>query len=73
LAAALSSYISLGWVDGIGVDLSGPTAKLDVVADSSDNVILLSGIVPNPYEGVPVEITVVNTYDPSGEIVSADF
>ena len=63
-----SSYLNLliqdRAVDGIGIDLSGSTAALDVVwdseADKDDNPI---PPIPSSYEGAPVEQEIISTVD----------
>ncbi|HUY39212.1 MAG TPA: hypothetical protein VMV13_10295 [Candidatus Binataceae bacterium] len=63
-----TSYIDIlildGIVDGVGIDLSGSTAALDVVWDSqTDKDDATIPPIPSTYEGVPVEQHVIETVD----------
>ena len=60
-----------GYVDGVGIDLSFPTASLDVIFDSASDLDVYGSWFPTSYEGVPVEETVINVVDTSGD--STDF
>jgi hypothetical protein len=67
LTSALAYLIDDGWVDGIGIDLSGSVASLDVVWDSAADEADSPTNIPSTYEGVPVEQNVIETYDLSGD------
>jgi hypothetical protein len=68
LTSQLNFWIYEGYIDGIGIDLSGTTAALDVVWDSAsvENPLLL----PATFEGVPVENSVIDTVDLTGSWMS---
>ena len=50
-------------VDGIGIDLQGKVAALDVVVDQVSQVAPVRAEVPKTFEGVPTEVTVIQTVD----------
>lgn len=47
-----------GYVDGVGIDLSFPTASLDIIFDSSSDLDVYGSWFPTSYEGIPVKETV---------------
>jgi len=71
-----TSYVEIlildGVVDGVGIDLSGSTAALDVVWDSQayeDDATIPP--IPSSYEGVPVEQHIIETVDLTSALMSA--
>jgi len=50
-------------VDGIGVDLQGKVAALDVTVDQASDVAPVRAEVARIFEGVPTEVTVIETGD----------
>jgi hypothetical protein len=54
-----------GEVDGVGIDLSGSGAVLDIIFDSSDEMNSIGYLFPSTYEGVLVEQSVINIIDTS--------
>ncbi len=61
----VTAMMNDGYVDGVGIDLSGSTAALDIIFDSSSELSGLGYLFPTSYEGVPVEQSVINTIDTS--------
>ncbi len=62
--AYVAILIDDGVVDGVGIDLSGSTAALDVVWDSqTDENDATVPPIPSSYEGVPVEQHIIQTVD----------
>ncbi len=53
-------------VDGIGVDLRGKVAALDVTVDQASDVAPVRAEVSRIFEGVPTEVTVIETADATG-------
>ena len=56
-----------GDVEGVGIDLSGSTAVLDIIFDSSHDLKTFGSLFPTSYEGVPVKETVIHVIDTSGD------
>lgn len=52
-----------GDVDGVGIDLSGSTAALDIIFDNSSDLNNFGPLFPTSYEGVPVEEDVIHVVD----------
>jgi len=52
-----------GDVDGVGIDLSGSTAALYIIFDSSSDLNNFGPSFPTSYEGVPVEEDVIHVVD----------
>jgi len=58
----------LGVVVGVGIDLSAHPASLDVVADHGtflgvSDVSYAQSLLPSSFEGVPVQVTKIDTVD----------
>ncbi len=51
-------------VAGVGIDLSGSTAALDVVVYSSADLDPYHICIPATFEGIPVEQEVIKTIEP---------
>ena len=61
-----------GVVVSVGIDYSKPQATLDVTADDGtfegvNDFAYASGLIPTSFEGVPVEVTKIQTDDMTGE------
>ena len=63
LEADLAKSPPVGKVDGIDIDTEGPTAKLDVTVDEAADVDSVRAQVPESFEGVPTEVSVIETVD----------
>jgi hypothetical protein len=58
-------------IEGIGIDLEGPVSSLDVTVDDGtdkgvNELACVKGLVPKSFEGVPVEVSVVDVVDLTG-------
>jgi hypothetical protein len=69
LTSQLNFWIQQGYIDGIGIDLSGTTAALDVVWDSAS--VETPYVVPAMFEGVPTENDVIETVDLTSSWITA--
>jgi hypothetical protein len=63
LEADLAKSPPVGKVDGIDIDTEGPTAKLDVTVDEAADVDSVRAQVPESFEGVPTEVSVIEEGD----------
>jgi hypothetical protein len=48
--------VSGAQVDGVGIDLQGPIAKLDVDVDDATQIDAVRALLPETFEGVPIEV-----------------
>ncbi|MHB8383539.1 MAG: hypothetical protein ACYDC3_14525 [Candidatus Binataceae bacterium] len=71
LTSALQLEFYEGTVDGIGIDLSGSTAALDVVVDNTSDLDPYHIFIPSSYEGVPVEQDIIQTVDLTSALMNA--
>jgi hypothetical protein len=72
------SFRDVRVIEGVGIDLEGRVASLDVVVDDGSDkgeseLALVKGAVPKTFEGVPVEVSVIETVDVTGGIVSSAY
>jgi hypothetical protein len=72
LEADLAKSPPVGKVDGIGIDMEGPAAKLDVTVDEAEDVDSVRARVPESFEGVPTEVSVIETIDTT-DVPDTDF
>jgi hypothetical protein len=77
---ARNDFLSGGWVpvlmddgvvDGVAIDFSTSPASLDVTAndgtyDGADDKALAESLLPNSFEGVPVEFSTTDVVDLTG-------
>ncbi len=69
------SYRDVRVIEGVGIDLEGRIASLDVVVDDGSDkgeseLALVKGAVPRIFEEVPVEVSVIETVDATSGIAS---
>ncbi len=60
------SHPGSGVVDGIGIDLEGKAASLDVTVDQASDIAPVRAEVPETFEGVRTEVEVIETIDTGG-------